>query len=142
MKKTSKFKEQPVNLARRIGAILYDSLLLLSILLIVTSLFVIFFRLTPENPFFIIYQAFIFVISFFFYSWFWTHGGQTLGMKTWKFKITSIDGSKVTWEKATIRFLMAIISILLLGLGFFWSILDKNNRTWHDIVSKTHLVRI
>ena len=133
---------QPVSLARRIGAMLYDLLLLLSILIIISSIAVILFNLTPEHPFFFIYQAFILIISFFFYTWFWIHGGQTLGMKTWKFRITCADGSNVNWKTATIRFSVAILSWLPLGLGYIWSMFDKQKRTWHDIVSNTQLVRI
>ena len=132
---------QHVTLARRLGVILYDFLLLLSILVIISSIIAVIFKLTPEHPYFVIYQAFVFIISFFFYSWFWIHGGQTLGMKTWKIKITNIDGSSVSWNNATIRFVTAIFSWLPLGLGYIWSIHDKKKRAWHDIASKTCLIR-
>jgi len=142
MKEKNQCLGQPVSLARRLGAMTYDFLLLLSILIIITAFIVILFKLTPEHPFFIIYQAIIFIISFFFYSWFWIHGGQTLGMKTWKFKITCNDGSNVNWKSATIRFVAGILSWLPFGLGFVWSMFDKEKRTWHDIASNTQLVRI
>lgn len=142
MTKINQNKRQQITLTRRLGAILYDLLLLISLLLVLSTLFVIVFRLTPENPFFIIYQAFIFIISFFFYTWFWVHGGQTLGMKTWKIKITCADGTNVSWKKATIRYFIAIVSLMPLGLGFIWSVIDMKNRTWHDIASYTQLVKI
>ena len=142
MKEKNQYTVEPVSLARRFGAMLYDFILLLSILFIISFIIVMIFKITPEHPFFIIYQSFIFIISFFFYSWFWIHGGQTLGMKAWKFKITCVNGSNVNWKIASIRFLTAILSWLPFGLGYVWSIFDKKKRTWHDIASSTRLVRL
>lgn len=142
MKEKIQYTGEPVSLARRLGAMLYDFLLLLSILFIISFIIIMTFKITPEHPFFIIYQSFIFIISFFFYSWFWIHGGQTLGMKTWKFKITCVNGSSVNWKIASVRFVTAILSWLPLGLGYVWSIFDKKKRTWHDIASSTRLVRL
>ena len=133
---------QNVSLARRFGAILYDFLLLVTILVIASLITVIPFNINPENYLFIVYQVYIYTISFLFYAWFWTHGGQTLGMKTWKFKIISVNGTRVNWVTAFIRFTFAIVSWLPFGLGYIWSMFDTKKRTWHDIVSKTLLIRI
>lgn len=102
---------QNISLARRLGAILYDFLLLVTILVFASLIFVIPFNINHEHPLFIVYQGYIYTISFLFYAWFWTHGGQTLGMKTWKFKITSVDGTSVNWVSAFIRFTLSLIHI-------------------------------
>jgi len=133
---------QSVSLIRRMGAMLYDLLLLATLLFFASFIIVIPFNINPEDPLFIIYQGYIFILSFLFYAWCWTHGGQTLGMKTWKFKITSVDGSNVNWANALIRFIVAIVSWLPCGLGYLWSMFDTKNRTWHDIASKTQLIRV
>jgi len=88
------------------------------------------------------YPAYLIGVSFCFYGWFWTHGGQTLGLKTWKCKIVTVDGKPVSWRQALIRFFAAIVSIACLGLGLFWLLIDRNRRTWHDILSKTKLVLV
>ena len=134
-------QSQHVSLARRLGAMFYDLLLLAAILIGASFVLAISFKIYPEHPLFIIYQSCVYVVSFLFYAWFWTHGGQTLGMKIWKFRITSIDGSTVDWVSACVRFMVAIASWLPFGLGYLWSLIDKNKRTWHDIASKTQLVR-
>ena len=130
-----------VSLARRLGAIFYDLLILLTLLILASLIISIPFNINPAHPLFFVYQICIYTISFLFYGWFWTHGGQTLGMKTWKFKVIAVDGSNVNWIMALIRFIVAIISWLPLGLGYLWSIFDPNKRTWHDIASKTQLIR-
>jgi uncharacterized RDD family membrane protein YckC len=77
-----------------------------------------------------------------FYAWFWTHGGQTLGMKTWRVRVETLDGKAISYQQTLIRATVAILSAGLLGLGFLWSLFDKEKRTWHDMVSKSRLVAV
>ncbi|MBF6648154.1 MULTISPECIES: RDD family protein [unclassified Methylobacter] len=124
---------------RRLAAIIYDLFLLLALLFFATAL------LLPLNAgeaftsqqFF--YPVYLLVISFFFYAWFWTHGGQTLGLRTWKLKVLTFNGEPINWKQAFLRFLGAIISWAFFGLGFLWILIDKNRRGWHDYLSKTAL---
>ncbi|MFA6052574.1 MAG: RDD family protein [Methylobacter sp.] len=124
---------------RRLAAILYDLLLLIAVLFVATAL------LLPLNKgeaftaqqFF--YPLYLLIISFLFYAWFWTHGGQTLGLRAWKIKVLTFDLKPVSWKQALLRFTAAILSWGLFGLGFFWIIVDKNHRSWHDNLSKTAL---
>ena len=133
---------QHVSLLRRLGAIFYDLFLLLTVLFIASFLVVIPFNIKPESPFFYLYQVYIFLVAFIFFAWFWTHNGQTLGMRTWKMKLVSENGLIVSWKSCLIRFVVAIFSWAIFGIGFLWSLWDKQNRTWHDIASKTKLIRI
>jgi len=41
---------------------------------------------------------------------------------------------------AVIRFITALFSWGLAGLGFLWALVDKQNRGWHDLSSKTILI--
>lgn len=124
---------------RRMAIITYDSLLLIALLFLATAILLPFNggeAFTSTQYFFPIY---LFSVSFVFYGWFWTHGGQTLGMKTWKIKIQTFDNKSLSWKHAFKRFIMAIFSWLFLGLGFLWQIVDKQQHTWHDHFSKTML---
>lgn len=136
-------EKKPASLFKRLAVIGYDGLLLIAVLFISTA-FTLPLNggeaITNEHamfPFLVIYW---FLISFVFYAWFWTHGGQTLGMKTWKLQLISTDNKKITWKQAFVRFCCAILSTLLFGLGFFWSLLNEKKATLHDIVSNTILV--
>jgi len=122
---------------RHIAIIVYDALLLLALLFLAVAVAL------PLNSGEAITSGFIFPIyllsvSFFYYGWFWTHGGQTLGMRTWKVRVRTFDNQPISWKNALVRFLSAILSWVA-GLGFFWKIIDKKQRTWHDHVSKTAL---
>lgn len=84
----------------------------------------------------------VLVVSFLFYGWFWTHGGQTLGMKAWNLYLVKPDGKFIDWKTAFKRYLAALLSWACLGLGFTWSLLNSNNRTWHDILTDTHIIKV
>ncbi|MCY4642892.1 MAG: RDD family protein [Gammaproteobacteria bacterium] len=134
-------KYQSVSLLRRLAAILYDFVLLATLLFLASFAVVIPLKIYPEHPLFIVYQGYLFMLSFLFFAWFWTHGGQTLGMKSWKFKVTRVDGSELNWKTAWVRFLIAIVSWMPCGLGYFWAAFDPENRTWHDMASGSRLTR-
>lgn len=126
---------------RRLGAMVYDAFLLFAILAIASALIVI-----PaggadsplvQSPFFRIY---LYAVSLVFFGWFWTHGGQTLGMRSWKIRVIRNDNLPLGWDSVLLRYLMATISLCLLGLGFLWILFDKDNLAWHDQVSKTRVI--
>ncbi len=122
---------------RHMAIIVYDSLLLLALLFLAIAIAL------PLNKGEAITSGYIFplyllAVSLFYYGWFWTHGGQTLGMKTWKVKVRTFDNQAITWKHVLVRFFAAILSWVV-GLGFIWKIIDKKKRTWHDHISKTAL---
>ena len=127
------------SLIRRLAIAGYDVLLLSGVLIMATLPVVLIYRdsIPAENPLFRLYLVTLVVL---FYSWFWTHGGQTLGMKTWRVRLIRTDGKPLTWTNALVRFLAALLSWLPLGLGFAWMLFDRESLTWHDKLSKTRLV--
>jgi len=125
---------------RRLAAQIYDLFLLIALLFIATALLLPFTAgeaISVQQT--LIYRIYLAVISFFFYGWFWTHGGQTLGMRAWKIKILTLHQKPINWTQALLRFLTAMASWGLFGLGFLWIFIDKNRRGWHDHLSKTAL---
>jgi uncharacterized RDD family membrane protein YckC len=130
-------------LVRRLLAVLYDALLLIGILF-VASIFAIALNhgnaIEPSHPAYPAYLVYLISIAFLFYGWFWTHGGQTLGMKTWKLRLLNEGNGTVSWKQALIRYCVAMLSWASCGLGFLWSLADRDRRTWHDIASDTRLI--
>jgi len=60
------------------------------------------------------------------------------------FKATIVDAT--TYEKATLkqyilRYLGYYISLLPLGLGFWWVIWDKKKQSWHDKIANTVVIK-
>jgi uncharacterized RDD family membrane protein YckC len=123
---------------RYFAVIIYDIFLLVALLFFATAI------LLPFNggkaiSNHIFYSLYLLLVSFLFYGWFWTHGGQTLGLKAWKIKVLTESHGLMGWQQAFIRFIVAITSWSILGLGFAWSLVDKKQRSWHDLASKTGL---
>ena len=131
------------SLVRRLLAIVYDCFLLLGLLFIATAVLMTLNKgeaIEPGSQLYPFYIIYLLAIGFGFFGWFWTHGGQTLGMKTWKIRLQQQDGKAVSWSLALIRYCTAIISWAALGMGFIWSVFDRQKRGWHDIASNTVLI--
>ena len=125
---------------RRLAAQTYDLLLLIAVLFLATALLLPFTAgMAVTDHHVLIYRLYLVVVSFFFYGWFWTHGGQTLGLRAWKIKVLTLDQKPLGWTQTLLRFTTAIASWGFFGLGFLWILVDKNRRGWHDHLSKTAL---
>ena len=127
-------------LLRRFGAILYDSLLVLALLFLTTIPFIAVRGGEPvEADGNLLYQVTIVLVVYLFFTGFWSRSGRTLGMQSWGLRVETPDGDVPTFMAASIRFVVAILSWLPLGLGFLWQLWDKDSLTWHDRLSNTRL---
>jgi len=130
-------------LFRRLFAIFYDSFLLIAILFIATAIATVLNHgkaIEPSDTYYPLYVIVVFSLSFLYFAWFWIHGGQSLGMKTWHIKLVTSENKKIGWKTCAIRFVSAIFSWGIFALGFLWAFIDKHNRCWHDMISRTVLV--
>jgi uncharacterized RDD family membrane protein YckC len=126
-------------LFRRLAAIVYDTLLLAAVLFAATAAILPFNSGSAFRPDQYFYPAYLIGVSFLFFAWFWTHGGQTLGMRAWKIKVLTTDGTPLNWRQAALRFFSSFLSWLFFGLGFWWILFDRQKRGWHDLLSNTSL---
>ena len=131
----------PPGLLRRLGAMAYDVLLLLAILMMLSYPYVWLTGGAKPGLFVkTLYQLYLLAICFLFYGGFWVRGGQTLGMRSWCIKLIRNDGRPITWMIALKRFAYALLSLLCLGLGFLWVLYDHDKLAWHDRLSGTRLI--
>jgi uncharacterized RDD family membrane protein YckC len=126
-------------LLRRLGAVLYDSLLVLALMFLATLPFIAIRGGEPVESGNIFYQAILVIVPWCFFVGFWTRSGRTLGMQTWRLQIEKQNGAQPGVADATIRFFAAIVSWLPLGLGFWWQLWDPEHLAWHDRLSGTRL---
>lgn len=140
---------EPAGLLRRLGAIFYDSLLFGASVGIVGGIIsTILSRIMGmesippgsalANSLFVLYV----VLFFLLFGWFWTHGGQTLGMRAWKIRVVTNDGDALNWQQAFFRFSAALFSWAVFGVGFMIAIFDPEKKGWHDRFSRTRLIRV
>jgi uncharacterized RDD family membrane protein YckC len=129
---------------RRFGAMLYDLLLVVALLVVVTLLFLPFTGkgITPQESGALehVYRSVLLLVIVLFFCVFWTRSGQTLGMLAWRLRVVRNDGSRLTWRDALVRLGGACVSLALLGLGYFWIWIDRDRLAWHDRWSGTRVV--
>ena len=64
-------------------------------------------------------------------------GGDTPGMRFAGLRLVDFDGRRPEREQRTIRLAASMLSIVSAGLGLVWALVDEENLTWHDHISKT-----
>ena len=149
---------------KRLIVVIYDALLLCGAILFSSLLLMVLFNALAPNSFYLtppvdgqlssfehsqlgrlvggtLLSVNALMVSFFYYAWFWTHGGQTLGMKVWHlYLVKKEDGKFITWRQAGLRYVCALLSWSLFGLGFLWILINPNRNAWHDSLSATMIV--
>lgn len=141
-----------VGIMRRLAAIIYDLFLLVAVILVAVSLFTIVVESLAgqsssgellETPWIkLLFQLYLSLVSALFYIWFWTHGGQTLGLKVWKLKVVDESLSEPGMKKAILRLAWSIVTCIPFGIGFLWMLFNKNRLTLYDQLSGTRLVQL
>lgn len=128
------------SLRRRLASMLYEGLVVFSILLIGF--------LMPQ----IVMSGFgwqlgakvlwlhVFVLLMAYFVWCWLNGGQTLPMKTWKLRVVDANSAPLRPLQAILRYCAAWPSILLLGIGLFWALFDKDKQFLHDRIAGTQII--
>lgn len=72
----------------------------------------------------------------FFFVWFWSKSGQTLGMKAWRLRVQNHDGTRINKMTGLKRLLPT-----LLGLGNFAVLFDRKNKlSLQDRLTNTEVV--
>lgn len=145
----------PASLMRRVGALVYDGLLVIALVLTTAGL-VNLFATRPEVPEGAdrvslegmevfsgpMLGSLIFIVVFTFFAYFWVRHGRTLGMQAWHLRVQTPEGYNITPMQALVRFFVAIPALFLGFLGYFWMWLDPARMTWHDRASGSRVVHI
>lgn len=136
------------SLLRRLGAMVYDSLLVIALCIAYGALALwlqvsVFGQLLAEgekaNLGLVGFAGMVLVVGFYF-CFFWVRSGQTLGMKTWRIKVVDEQGLRLGWQQAALRWCLSCPSLLLAGIGYWWAVIDRDNQTLHDLLSKSRTV--
>ncbi|MDE0754059.1 MAG: RDD family protein [Woeseiaceae bacterium] len=126
-------------LLRRLGAMIYDGLLLVALMFLATLPFIALRGGEPVEPGELIYQIVLLVVSYLFFVGFWSRSGRTLGMQAWRIQVEAMSGDSPSITALNVRFFTAIVSLLVFGMGFWWQLFDREGLTWHDRLSRTRL---
>jgi len=73
-----------------------------------------------------------------FYRFLWVLGnGETPGMRFAGLRLVNFDGRSPDRDQRAFRQVSTLLSFLSAGLGLVWALVDEENLTWHDHISKT-----
>jgi uncharacterized RDD family membrane protein YckC len=159
----SNIDNPPAGVRRRLAAILYDALLAVAIVmglvLLPASILITFAHLDTHSTLYLVaILLWLYLVMLGFFGWFWTHGGQTLGMRSWRLKLVTVDGGAVDWKAAWLRFTLGLPAWTLLILGSYyaksfpiagpaallaglgWLLLDQWPGGWRERLSGTRMV--
>lgn len=160
----------PASLARRLGALLYEALLLVAMALIAGFAFLpltspaMSTAATPSVP-----PPFARTMLFcalaglaaLYYTWCWSEGRRTLPQKTWRIRIVGEDLRPIARRTALLRYLAAWIgpaaalalyaalpaspfrryALLMAVVNYAFALVDRDRRFLHDRVAGTRVVR-
>lgn len=164
----SKSMYLPANFWRRMAAMVYDSLLIFAVLIVVGATMLPFTNGLGVHRDNIIFKIYVFAAIYFFLGWFWTHGGQTLGMRAWKIKLLQHDGSPVNWLRALFYYLLSLpmwgfmiftVSVnsnmipapgtlahtphwVLYSILLVWFVIDHLPDNWREKVSGVRMIQV
>lgn len=143
-------------LRRRLLSLIYEFFLLLAVLMIAGVIFHLIIRDTEAAYFMPLFQFYLLIVMGTYFVWFWTHGGQTLAMQTWKMRVVAANGNKLEIRQAIVRYLLVVASVLLFAvggvlllgvagvmffcIGFLWATFDRDKQFLHDRLAGTRVV--
>jgi uncharacterized RDD family membrane protein YckC len=101
----------------------------------------LFGQATPPYKLFYL-RLILWLISGVYFVWCWSKTGQTLATQTWKIKLVNQQSLALSIKQALIRYVLASASMLALGLGFVWILVDKDKLFLHDRLLKTRFIQV
>lgn len=135
---TSSSDYLPAGLARRLGAMLYDSLLVFALWLTTLIIFVAVAEGAVEGP---LLQSFLLLETYAFFAFFWLRRRETLGMLAWRLQVhPNTPNTPLSLTQVTLRFIGAILGCAALGLGYLWILVDSEKRSWSDLLSDSRIL--
>ena len=127
---------------KRVFSLIYDSLVVIGIMLSLSLLLVLINGgSTEENKFASLIQFLIITFSGpCFYTYFWlSNNGQTLGMQAWKIQLIS-NKNGLSVKDCLYRCFISVISFLIFGIGYFLILFRKDNKSLADLLTKTQII--
>jgi uncharacterized RDD family membrane protein YckC len=158
------------SLARRLGALLYEALLLFAMAVIVGFAFLPLvspstgaaatLRIPSIFGRTILFCALVAAAAG-YYTWSWSAGRRTLPQKTWRLRLVDASGHAPSTRDALLRYAafwlgpvaaltaFAVLhaspyrryTALLLALNFAWALIDRDRQFLHDRLARTRIVK-
>lgn len=126
----------------RLAVLIYELVLVVAVLAVTYLMPHMFLAMATHlvaGP--VVQWAHLVLVLCVYFCWFWTHGGQTLAMKTWRVRLVTQAGGPVPLHQALIRFGLAWLGLCLGAVGYLWIFFDPDRQLLQDRLAGTRLVR-
>jgi uncharacterized RDD family membrane protein YckC len=144
----------PAPVWRRLVALAYDALLLAALWMITAMAVTLIGQLVQISDSHLLMRALLFAVGMVFFAWFWSHGGQTLGMRVWRLRVEQMNGAPLRMAAAMLRYMAGMLPIIcaLYAIGRFGRIavvlafagylpcLFVGGRAFNDLVAGSQMV--
>jgi uncharacterized RDD family membrane protein YckC len=97
------------SITRRIAALPYEALLLLALVLIASFPIAGLKDTTLQGSPHLLFQVYLFVVTAAYFVWQWQKTGQTLPMKTWRFRVVNANNALIGWRRGLVRYICALL---------------------------------
>lgn len=122
------------------ACLVYEALVIIALSFACALSFVLIFGDATHGVKRIFLQLFLWIAVGMYFVWCWHKSGQTLAMQTWKLKLLNQDAQLLSVKMARLRYVLATASLLLLGLGFLWAIVDSEHLFLHDRLLRNKII--
>lgn len=155
---------QRASIARRLAAMVYETLLVVGLLMVSAFLYRGAATHTLEGASQWLFRLYLAAITAAYFIWCW-HKGSTLAMKAWRLRLIQADGDAPGVTRAAARFVLAALSVGAAPLGLIglwhsthpivsgcavaagvlsilWALVDRDGQFLHDRLAGTRLMRL
>jgi uncharacterized RDD family membrane protein YckC len=158
---------QAPGLRRRLACLLYEALLLFGVTLVSGFVGTVVMKIAgPQSSteYHLTMQVVGVSVWAAYFVWFWTRRGQTLPMQTWRIRLVTADGKRLSTAHALLRYVacaawiapaallakfnhwspgvtMAALAINILAYALL-ALLHPQRQFWHDALCGTRLVAV
>ena len=130
-----------ISLLKLLAACVYELLILIAIWMFSAWVFIAIFGDASLGVKRLLLQFVLWMIAGAYFIWCWIKSGQTLATQAWNIKLVNNQNKTLSLKQAFGRYVLASVSLLLVGLGFFWAVVDNDNYFLHDRLLKTRFIK-
>ncbi len=130
------------SLGRRLLCLVYEALLLTAVILVASGLATALAQTAGIAQPRTLTRIIVVIACAGYYAVQWQRRGQTLPMKTWRIRLETTAGGRITPLQALMRMSLATIGYPAMGITILWSLIDRDRQFLHDRLSGTRLVTV
>ena len=127
-------------IGRRLLSLVYELLLLTAVVFLAAGIATALAEITGSGHRRIITQLAVASMALGYFVWQWHGRGQTLPMKTWRMRLETTTGNRVSPGKALLRAVLSVPGYGLFAVTVLWALVDRDGQFLHDRLAGTRLV--